>query len=124
MALKKRTMMQEITIWHNPKCLKSREAIAILNASGCESKIVKYLETSQNTQEIKKVMKMLGINARELMRTKEELYKELKLGEEQNEERLIEAMVQNPKLIERPLIIKGNKAIIGRPPSLIVDFLK
>ncbi|DAB29725.1 MAG TPA: arsenate reductase (glutaredoxin) [Sulfurimonas sp. UBA12504] len=116
--------MQEITIWHNPKCLKSREAIAILNASGCESKIVKYLETSQNTQEIKKVMKMLGINARELMRTKEELYKELKLGEEQNEERLIEAMVQNPKLIERPLIIKGNKAIIGRPPSLIVDFLK
>lgn len=116
--------MQEITIWHNPKCSKSREAIAILDASGCESKIVKYLETSPNTQEIKKVLMMLGINARALMRTKEELYKELKLGEESNEERLIEAMAQNPKLIERPIIIKGNKAIIGRPPSLIVDFLK
>jgi len=124
MALKKRIMMQEITIWHNPKCSKSREAIAILDASGCESKIVKYLETSPNTQEIKKVLMMLGINARALMRIKEELYKELKLGEEPNEERLIEAMAQNPKLIERPIIIKGNKAIIGRPPSLIVDFLK
>jgi len=115
--------MQEITIWHNPRCSKSREALNILEENNCKSEVVKYLDTKPDVQEIKKVLKMLGLNARELMRTKEAIYKELKLKDETDEEKLIEAMAEHQKLIERPIIIKGNKATIGRPSSAIVEFL-
>ncbi len=116
--------MQEITIWHNPKCSKSREAMEILEESGLKSEVVKYLESSPNTHEITALLKKLKLSARELMRTKEEIYKELNLKEEESEEKLIEAMAQNPKLIERPVLIKGDKAIIGRPTSIIAAFIK
>ncbi len=115
--------MNEITIWHNPKCSKSREALSILEENGCEHEVVKYLQTSPDKQKIKNILKMLGISPRELMRQKEDIYKELNLKTEEDEEKLIEAMVQNPKLIERPIIIKNNKAIIGRPTSLVADFI-
>ncbi len=115
--------MKKITIWHNPKCSKSREAMSILEENSCESEIVKYLETKPNTQEIKDILNMLGLNARDLMRTKEDIYKELNLKDENNEERLIEAMAEHQKLIERPIIIKEGKAIIGRPTSRIAEFL-
>lgn len=116
--------MKNITIWHNSRCSKSREALAILEENGCESEIVKYLESTPDKQEIKKLLGMLGISARELMRVKEDIYKELNLKDEENEDKLIEAMVSHPKLIERPIIIKNGKAIIGRPTSLILDFIK
>lgn len=116
--------MKNITIWHNPKCSKSREALAILEENGCESEVVKYLESKPGKKEIKELLSMLKLSARELMRVKEELYKELNLKEEMDEEKLIEAMASHPKLIERPVIIKNGKAIIGRPTSLIVDFIK
>ena len=115
--------MKDITIWHNPRCSKSRQALAILDENGCEKEIVKYLEQTPNKSEIKKVLGMLGISARELMRTKEDIYKELDLKNEHNEEKLIEAMANNPKLIERPVIIKGNKAIIARPPEKALELL-
>jgi arsenate reductase len=116
--------MKNITIWHNPRCSKSREALAILEENGCESKVVKYLESNPGKEEIKELLSMLQLNARELMRVKEDIYKELNLQEETNEEKLIEAMVSYPKLIERPVIIKDGKAIIGRPSSLIANFIK
>jgi arsenate reductase len=116
--------MKNIIIWHNAKCSKSREALAILQENGCENEVVKYLETTPDKQEIKKLLGMLEISARELMRVKEDIYKELKLKEETDDEKLIEAMVLHPKLIERPVIIKDGKAIIGRPPSLVLDFIK
>jgi arsenate reductase len=116
--------MKNITIWHNSRCSKSREALAILEENGCESEIVKYLESTPDKQEIKKLLGMLGISARELMRVKEDIYKELNLKDEENEDKLIEAMASHPKLIERPIIIKNGKAIIGRPTSLILDFIK
>jgi arsenate reductase len=116
--------MKKTTIWHNPKCSKSREALSLLEAHGCEKEIIRYLETTPSKEEIKNILKMLGISARELMRTKEEIYKELELKNEEDEEKLIDAMVQNPKLIERPIIIKDGKAIIARPPELLEDFLR
>lgn len=115
--------MEKVTIWHNPRCSKSREALSILEGYECDKDIIKYLETSPDKDEIKNVLKMLGLTARELMRQKEDIYKELNLKDEQNEEKLIEAMVQNPKLIERPIIIKEGKAIIARPASIVTDFL-
>ena len=117
--------MTQTIIWHNPRCSKSREAVAIDAAVGSESKIVKYLEDTPSKEELKKVLKMLGFaSPREWMRTKEDIYKELNLKEESDPEKLLDAMVAHPKLIERPVIIKGDKAIIGRPTSIIEAFLK
>ena len=116
--------MKNITIWHNPRCSKSRQALALLDENGTQKEVVKYLETNPTKEEIKKVLAMLGFeSAREMMRTKEDIYKELNLKEEKDEEKLIEAMAQHPKLIERPIIIKGDKAIIARPPELVNEFL-
>ena len=116
--------MSKLTIMHNPRCSKSREAVKILEENGINAEIVKYLETPPTKDEIKELLKMLGINARDLMRTKEEIYKELNLKDVEDEEKLIEAMAEHPKLIERPIVIKDGKAVIGRPPSKIIDFLK
>ncbi|MBD3796884.1 MAG: arsenate reductase (glutaredoxin) [Campylobacterales bacterium] len=115
--------MSKVTIWHNPKCSKSRQALEIVEQNGCEKEVVKYLEATPSKDQLKNVLKMLGISPRELMRTKEDLYKELDLKNETNDEKLIDAMVQNPKLIERPIIIKGNKAVIARPPEKALELL-
>jgi len=115
--------MQTVKIWHNQRCSKSRAAMEILEQNNCDTEVVKYLETNPDETQIKTILKMLGITPRELMRQKEDLYKEMKLKEETNDEKLISAMAQNPKLIERPIIIKNNRAIIGRPTERIAEFL-
>lgn len=115
--------MKEVTIWHNPKCSKSREALSIVEKTDYKSKVVKYLEENPDENKIKTILKMLGITPRELMRTKEDIYKELNLKDENSDEALISAMAKHPKLIERPIIIKGDKAIIGRPAEKIAEFL-
>jgi len=106
--------MSDVKIWHNPRCSKSRNAVALLEEKGIEHEVVKYLDTPPTKEELVEVLKMLGLSARELMRTKEELYKELQLKDETDEEKLIDAMVENPRLIERPIVIKNAKAAIGR----------
>ena len=116
--------MENVTIWHNPRCSKSRNAVALLEEQGVEAEVVKYLETPPSKEEIVKVLKMLGISARELMRTKEDIYKELGLKDVSDEDALIDAMVTHPKLIERPVVIKDGKAAIGRPIENIVEILK
>ncbi|MDD2790662.1 MAG: arsenate reductase (glutaredoxin) [Sulfurimonas sp.] len=116
--------MNTITIWHNPKCSKSREAMSILEQNDCEIEVIKYLETSPTKDEITTALTMLGMNPKELMRTKEDLYKELHLKEEYDYDILVDAMVANPKLIERPVIFKGDRAIIGRPTDSIMKFIK
>ncbi len=115
--------MANVTIWHNPRCSKSRNAVTLLEEKGIEAEVVKYLDTPPSKEELKEVLKMLGISARELMRTKEAIYKELNLKEETDEDKLIDAMVENPKLIERPIVIKDGKAAIGRPIENIIDLL-
>lgn len=116
--------MAEITIWHNPRCAKSRETLKLLESEGETLQIVRYLETSPDMDEIRRVLKMLGIGARELMRTKEAIYKELNLKTVDDEEALIKAMAENPRLIERPVVIQDNKAVIGRPPEKVLEIIK
>jgi len=115
--------MANVTIWHNPRCSKSRNAATLLEEKGVEAEVVKYLDTPPSKEELVEVLKMLGISARELMRTKEAIYKELDLKNENDEGKLIEAMADNPKLIERPIVIKDGKAAIGRPIENIVALL-
>jgi len=115
--------MAEVIIWHNPRCSKSRAAAQLLEEKGVEAEVVKYLETPPSKEEIKAVLKMLGISARELMRTKEDIYKELGLKDVEEEEKLIEAMAEHPKLIERPVVIKDGKAAIGRPIEKIIELI-
>ncbi len=116
--------MANVTIWHNPRCSKSRNAVTLLEEQGVEAEVVKYLDTPPSKEEIVDVLKMLGLSARELMRTKEDIYKELGLKDVSDEDTLIDAMVANPKLIERPIVIKDGKAAIGRPIENIVEILK
>ena len=116
--------MKNVKIWHNPRCSKSRNTLELLNEKGVEVEIVKYLDTPPNKEELKEMLKMLNISARELMRTKEDIYKELNLKDENSEDKLIDAMVENPKLIERPIVIKDGKAAIGRPIENIIDLLE
>ena len=116
--------MANVTIWHNPRCSKSRSAVTLLEEKGVDADIVKYLDSPPSKAELIEMLKMLGIGARELMRTKEAIYKELNLKEETDEEKLIEAMAANPKLIERPIVIKDGKAAIGRPIENIVALIQ
>lgn len=115
--------MQDVKIWHNPRCSKSRSAAALLEEKGVTAEVVKYLDTPPTKEELKILLSQLGISARELMRTKEDIYKTLNLKEVKNEDTLIDAMVSNPKLIERPIVIKDGKAVIGRPIENIVELL-
>jgi len=116
--------MSQVQIWHNPRCSKSRNALALLEEEGVDAKVVKYLDVPHSKEEIKSLLKMLNIEARALMRTKEEIYKELNLKAEEDDEKLIQAMVENPRLIERPIVIKDGKAAIGRPIENITELLK
>ena len=115
--------MSKTIIWHNPRCSKSRNAAALLEEKGIDAEVVKYLDTPPSREEIVEVLGMLGVSARELMRTKEEIYKTLNLKDENNEDKLIDAMVANPKLIERPIVIKDGKAAVGRPIENIIELL-
>ncbi len=115
--------MSKVIIWHNPRCSKSREALKALEEKEIECEVFKYLDVNPTYEEIASLLKMIGISARELMRTKEAIYKEMDLACIEDEKILINAMVENPKLIERPIIIKGDKAVIGRPLEKIYDII-
>ncbi|WP_345972605.1 arsenate reductase (glutaredoxin) [Sulfurimonas diazotrophicus] len=117
-------MRSKVTIWHNPRCGKSREALKLLEGEGITPEIIRYLDDTPSEKELRSVLKMLGIGARDLMRTKEAVYKELGLKEVTDEDALIKAMTENPKLIERPVVITDGKAVIGRPPEKVVDLVK
>jgi len=113
-----------VIIWHNPRCSKSREALKLLQEEGIELKVYKYLDESPSKEEIKEILSMLGLKPREIMRTKEAIYKELGLKDVEDDEKLIEAMVEHPRLIERPIVIKDGKATIGRPPQKVIELIK
>ena len=112
--------MNKITIIHNPRCGKSREGLKYLEERGEDIRVRLYLKDLLNKEELTQIIKELGIKPSELIRTKEQDYKDLVLKiSDLNENELIDAMVMNPKLIERPIIIKGGKAVIGRPKEKI-----
>lgn len=111
-----------ITIYHNPRCSKSRQTLELIRQKGIEPTIVLYLETPPTNESLKKTLKQLGISARELLRKGEAEYKELNLvNPELTEDDLIAAMIATPKLIERPIVIKGETAVLGRPPENIEE---
>ncbi len=111
-------------LYHNPRCSKSREALALLQAQGCEPDVVLYLETPPTAKQLKALLANLGISARQLLRKTEDAYKDLNLADEKlSEAALIKAMITNPKLIERPIFVSGDKAVIGRPPETVLSIL-
>ena len=113
-----------VTIYHNPRCSKSRQALALLREQGVEPEIVHYLETPPDAATLDRILDILGLDPRDLMRRKEVQYKMLDLGDEtKSRETLIEAMVNNPILIERPIVVTGTRAAVGRPPEDVLDIL-
>jgi arsenate reductase len=114
-----------ITLYHNPRCSKSRETLALLESNGVQPNIVKYLETPPSADTLTALKDKLGIRSfRDMMRTKEADYKTAQLGDASvTEAQLLDAMVNNPKLIERPIAVKAERAVIGRPPENVLDLL-
>jgi arsenate reductase len=113
-----------VRIYHNPRCSKSRETLALLEQRGLTPEIIKYLDTPPDADQLKVLLELLGMrSARELMRTKEEEYRTLGLAEVTDEAELIAAMVAHPRLIERPIVVKGERAALGRPPEQVLDIL-
>ncbi len=116
--------MSEFTIFHNPRCSKSRQTLALLEASNVSPSVILYLETPPSSDTLSTIIKKLGISARDLLRKGEDAYKELKLANKDlSEADLVNAMVAHPKLIERPIVIKGDRAVLGRPPENVLDLL-
>ena len=116
--------MADITIYHNPRCSKSREALALLKDRDVDPQVIEYLKDNPTRADVEGVMRMLGVEEpRAMMRTGEPAFAELALADADDEE-LLEAMVAHPILIERPIIIKGDKAVIGRPPERLLDLLR
>ena len=114
--------MSEVTIWHNPRCSKSRATLSLLEEHGLDPKIVEYLKTPPSAAELKSVLKKLHMKPRELMRKGEDVYKELNLADESlSDDKLIDAMVKNPALIERPVVLFEARAALGRPPENVLD---
>ena len=114
--------MGTVTIFHNPRCSKSRSSLAILNDQGLEPKIRLYLENPPSAEELTSILAMLNISARDLLRKGEPDYKTLNLADPSiSETEIVIAMTEHPKLIQRPIVIKDGKAAIGRPPELILE---
>ncbi len=112
-----------IKIYHNNRCSKSRCGIELLEKSGKEFEVVKYLEETPNKEELKHIIKLLGITPLQLVRKNEAIWKDNFKGNDYSDEALIEIMINNPKLIERPIVINGDKAVIGRPTESIFDII-
>lgn len=113
-----------VTIYHNPRCSKSRQTLALLEERGLSPEVVLYLETPPDAATLKTLLAKLGISARQLLRKGEDDYKALNLKDETlTDDDLITAMVAHPKLIERPIVVNGNKAALGRPPEQVLDIL-
>lgn len=109
-------------IFHNPRCSKSRQTLELMKQQGIETDIIEYLKTPPSAEELKQILRLLGIGPRELIRSKQKEYKELGLdNSDTTDEQLIEAMIANPILIERPIVVHDGKAAIGRPPEKILE---
>lgn len=113
-----------ITIYHNPRCSKSREALRLLEEHDAAPEVVKYLETPPDAETLSSLLRMLGLEPRDLMRKKETEYRELGLDDPSlSREQLIAAMVEHPRLIERPIVVEGGRAVLGRPPERVLELL-
>ncbi len=113
-----------VTIYHNPRCSKSRQTLAILNSQPIDIEIIEYLQNPPNHNQLKGIISLLDMSARDLMRKNEKVYKDNKLDNpDLTDDQLVEIMTQNPILIERPIVLNNDKAIIGRPPQRVLEIL-
>jgi arsenate reductase len=113
-----------VTIYHNPRGSKSRQTLALLEEKGIAPKIVKYLETPPSAAELKRILKKLGLKARDILRKGEAAYDELGLEDSgHTDDELLALMVKNPILIERPIVVSGDRAAIGRPPEAVLKIV-
>ena len=110
-------------IYHNPRCSKSRQTLALCQAAGVEPEVIEYLKTPLDEVALRDVFGKLGLKAHEVIRTKEEPYQQLALSPDSSEEELIAAIVKYPILMERPIVVKGDNAVIGRPPENVQELL-
>lgn len=110
-------------IYHNPRCTKSRQTLALLQENGVEPQVVEYLKELLSAEELKELIGFLGITPLELVRKNETIWKEQFKGKELSDDELIQAMVDNPKLIERPIVVKQKKAALGRPPENVLQLI-
>lgn len=112
-----------LKIYHNSRCRKSREGLEILENSGQDFEIVNYLENPPSKQELKDILTKLGLTPIQLIRKNEKVWKEDFKGKELSDDELLEAIIEHPKLIERPIVLKGDSAVLGRPPENILGLL-
>lgn len=113
----------KVVIYHNPRCTKSRETLAIITKKKVKPEIVEYLKATPTADELKSILNKLGVGIQEIIRKKEPLYLEKFSTKKMSDEKWIQTLVKNPVLIERPIVVKGNKAIIGRPPEKVLELL-
>ncbi|TYP65273.1 arsenate reductase (glutaredoxin) [Stutzerimonas stutzeri] len=116
--------MTDLILYHNPRCSKSRNALELLEQRGLTPSVIRYLETPPSADELRQILARLGISPRQLLRSGEEEYKTLNLTDSTlTDEQIIDAMVAHPKLIERPILVVGDAAVIGRPPEKVLEIL-
>ncbi|HHJ14759.1 MAG TPA: arsenate reductase (glutaredoxin) [Gammaproteobacteria bacterium] len=116
--------MADVTLYHNPRCSKSRQTLSLLKENGIEPEVVEYLKTPPDVDTLSRILDMLGLEPRQLMRTKEAEYREQGMDDPSlNHDQLIALMIKYPRVIERPILIHGNRAAIGRPPEQILEIL-
>ncbi len=114
----------EVVIYHNPRCSKSRDALQLLRIRGVEPRVVEYLRTPPSETEVEEILTRLGLEPRQLMRRKEPEYGQANLDDPRlPREALVRAMIQFPKIIERPIVVAGGKAAVGRPPENVLEIL-
>jgi len=113
----------DLTIFHNPRCRKSRETLQIIIESGIQPNVIEYLKTIPSKEELKSVIEKLGIKPESLVRKGEKIFKENYKGKSFNDQEWLEILAEHPVLIERPIVIKGDNALIGRPPENVKSFL-
>lgn len=109
--------MSDVTIYHNPRCTKSRGTLALLEGRGVKPKVVEYLTSPPSAADLRTIVRKLGIRPEQLVRKGEDIFKEKYAGKTLSDAQWIEAMVKDPILIERPIVVRGDKAVIGRPPE-------
>ena len=116
--------MKKVTIYHNNRCSKSRQALSLLDACPADIEVIQYINDPISKDTLRALLKKLGYSAEQLLRKNEQVYKESIKGKGLTEDAVIELMLAHPKLIERPIVVSDNKAFVARPPELVKDFFK
>ncbi len=115
---------QQLVIYHNPRCSKSRETLQILEDNQCDPRVIEYLEEPPSQQELKQLVAKLGVSPRDLLRTTEAVYKDAELDDDSlTDDEIIEALCEYPALLQRPIVVNGERAVIGRPPVKVLEII-